>query len=187
MNNCLVTTLTAAVNDNSLLRMGEMRIKISSIESQNEFSQSISLGFMKNVDFEIIGEGYFTDATLSANNGKKMTANAGNNVIYFSNGNYEIAVLDKYSLTYLMASKVDGKFYPNKVIKLEDLKYSKNLVGIQAWNNNLSGDISALSNLPSLATLAIRNNENVSGDISALSGLHLSYINVNSCNLSGDI
>ena len=72
MNNCLVTTLKAAVNDNSLLRMGEMRIKISYIESPNEYSQSITLGFSKSVDLEIIGEGYFTDATLSANNGKKM-------------------------------------------------------------------------------------------------------------------
>ena len=110
MNNCLVTTLKAAVNDNSLLRMGEMRIKISSIESPNEFSQSIRLGFTKSVDLEIIGEGYFTDTTLSVNNGKKMTCNVGDNIIHFSNGNYEIAVLDKYAISGLLASKEDGKF-----------------------------------------------------------------------------
>ena len=54
MNNCLVTTLKAAVNDNSLLRIGEMRIKISYIESPNEYSQSISLRFDKSVGLEII-------------------------------------------------------------------------------------------------------------------------------------
>ena len=187
MNNCLVTTLKAAVNDNSLLRIGEMRIKISYIESPNEYSQSITLGFSKSVDLEIIGEGYFTDATLSANNGKKMTCNAGNNVIYFSNGNYEIAVLDKYSLTYLMASKQDGNFYPNKVIDLKYLKYSSKLTWMVVGPGNVSGDISALSGLTSLTALSTPDN-NLSGDISALSGLtSLTYLRISGNNLSGDI
>ena len=50
--NCLITTYKANVNDNSLLRIGEMRIKISSIESPNEDTQSITLGFNKSVDLE---------------------------------------------------------------------------------------------------------------------------------------
>ena len=185
--NCLVTTYKANVNDNSLLRIGEMRIKISSIESPNEFSQSISLGFMKNVDLEIIGEGYFTDATLSVNKGKNMTANAGNNIIYFSNGNYEIAVLDKYAISSLLASKQDGKFYPNKVVALEALKYSDSLTYIITGDNNLTGDISALSRLTSLTALHIDGN-NLTGDISALSGLtSLTRFVGNNNNLSGDI
>ena len=130
--NCLVTTYKANTNDDNLLRIGEMRIKISSIESPNEYSQSISLEFDKSVDLEIIGEGYFTDATLSVNNGKKMTCNVGNNVIYFSNGNYEIAILDKYSINYLMTSKTSGNYSPNKLIKLKDLQYSINLTRISA-------------------------------------------------------
>ena len=185
--NCLITTYKANVNDNSLLRIGEMRIKISSIESPNEFSQSINLGFIKNVDLEIIGEGYFTDATLSVNNGKKMTCNAGNNIIYFSNGNYEIAVLDKYAIGSLLASKEDGKFYPNKVININDFKYSNNLTYIIAGSNNLTGDISALSGLTSLTQLRISGN-NLTGDISALSRLtSLTNLSVNKNNLTGDI
>ena len=187
MAKCLVTTLKAAVNDNSLLRIGEMRIKISSMESPNEYSQSIKLGFTKSVDLEIIGEGYFTDATLSANNGKKMTCNVGDNIIHFSNGNYEIAVLDKYSLNLLTASKQDDKFYPNKVIDLKYLKYSYNLNRLFVGEGNLSGDISALSGLTSLTHLYLQNN-NLSGDISALSGLtSLKVLNVQNNNLSGDI
>ena len=187
MAKCLVTTLKAAVNDNSLLRIGEMRIKISSMESPNEYSQSIKLGFTKSVDLEIIGEGYFTDATLSANNGKKMTCNVGDNIIHFSNGNYEIAVLDKYSLNSLTASKQDDKFYPNKVIDLKYLKYSYNLNRLFAGEGNLSGDISALSGLTSLTTLNV-SNCNFSGDISALSGLtSLTYLYLQNNNLSGDI
>ena len=185
--NCLVTTYKANTGDDSLLRIGEMRIKISSIGSPNEYSQSIILGFDKSVDLEIIGGGYFTDATLRANNGKKLTCNAGNNVIHFSNGNYEIAILDKYSLSYLMASKQDGKYYPNKVIDLKYLKYSYKLTHIVAGPDNLSGDISALSGLTKLNTLVISNN-NLSGDISALSDL-TSLVNLDAynSNLSGDI
>ena len=187
MNNCLVTTLKAVVNNNSLLRMGEMRIKISSIESPNEFSQSIKLRFMKNVDLEIIGEGYFTDATLSVNKGKKMTANAGDNIIHFSNGNYEIAVLDKYAIGGLLAAKEDGKFYSNKVININDFKYSNNLVYIITGPNNLTGDISALSRLTSLTQLKISNN-NLTGNISALSGLtSLTVLHIDGNNLTGDI
>ena len=187
MNNCLVTTLKAAVNDNSLLRMGEMRIKISYIESPNEYSQSITLGFSKSVDLEIIGEGYFTDATLNANNGKKLTCNAGNNVIYFSNGNYEIAILDKYSLNYLQTSSRNDKFYPNKAIDLKNLKYLEHLTTVISGANNLSGDISALSGLTNLTSLSIVNS-NLLGDISALSGLtSLTTLNIGVDNLSGDI
>ena len=187
MAKCLVTTLKAAVNDNSLLRIGEMRIKISSMESPNEYSQSIKLGFTKSVDLEIIGEGYFTDATLSANNGKKMTCNVGDNIIHFSNGNYEIAVLDKYSLNLLTASKQDDKFYPNKVIDLKYLKYSYNLNRLFVGEGNLSGDISALSGLTSLNALNVPNC-NLSGDISALSGLtSLTHLYLQNNNLSGDI
>ena len=187
MNNCLVTTLKAAVNDNSLLRMGEMRIKISSIESPNEFSQSIKLRFMKNVDLEIIGEGYFTDATLSVNNGKKMTCNAGDNIIHFSNGNYEIAVLDKYAINGLLASKQDGEFYPNKVVALEALKYSDSLTYIITGDNNLTGNTSALSRLTSLTQLKIANN-NLTGNISALSELtSLTVLHIDGNNLTGDI
>ena len=186
-NNCLVTKLKANVNDNSLLRMGEMRIKISSIESPNEYSQSITLGFSKSVDLEIIGEGYFTDATLSANNGKKMTASTAQNVIYFSNGNYEIAVLDKYAITGLLASKQDGKFYSNKVININDFEYSNKLGFIVTGPNNLTGDISALSGLTSLTQLRISNN-NLTGDISALSGLtSLTVLELGRNNLTGDI
>ena len=187
MNNCLVTTLKAAVNDNSLLRMGEMRIKISSIESPNRDTQSITLGFDKRVDLEIIGEGYFTDATLSANNGKKMTASTGQNAIYFSNGNYEIAILDKYSLNYLQTSSRNDKFYPNKAIDLKNLKYLEHLTTVISGANNLSGDISALSGLTNLTSLSIVNS-NLLGDISALSGLtSLTTLNIGADNLSGDI
>ena len=47
-----------------------------------------------------------------------MTCNAGNNVIHFSNGNYEIAVLNKYSLTYLTASKQEGIFSIDNFLSL---------------------------------------------------------------------
>ena len=71
--NCLVTTYKATVNDNSLLKVGEMRIKVSSVETPNKNTNGFSLNVNKDVELEIIGDGYFTDETLTQNKGKKIT------------------------------------------------------------------------------------------------------------------
>ena len=53
--NCLVTTYKATVNDNSLLKVGEMRIKVSSVESPNKNTNGMTLYVNKDVELEIIG------------------------------------------------------------------------------------------------------------------------------------
>ena len=52
------------------------------------------------------GIGYFTDAGLSANKGKTMTAFAALNPfaeVYFSNGDYDISIKNKYAINYMDA------------------------------------------------------------------------------------
>ena len=75
MNRCLVTKLNGSVDNTSLLRIGEMRIGISKIDSPNHWTQGFRITVNKLTVLEIIGDGYFTDVNLTANNGKKITLN----------------------------------------------------------------------------------------------------------------
>lgn len=70
MNKCLVTKLNGIADNNSLLRIGEMSIKISRVSSPNVKTQSFNFKFAKETKLEIIGDGYFTDASLSQNKEK---------------------------------------------------------------------------------------------------------------------
>lgn len=96
--NCLVTTYKATVNDNSLLKVGEMRIKVSSVESPNGNTNGFSLLVYKDVELEIIGDGYFTDETLTQNKGKKITFTNQDRNVFVSNGNFEVSISNKYAI-----------------------------------------------------------------------------------------
>ena len=180
MKNCLVTKLKASTGNTNLLRVGEMRIGITPVDSPNVGTQSLTLGFNQPVDLEIIGDGYFTDSTLVANLGKSLKANTGNNTIYFSNGNYILSIRDKYSLTTLLDTGHSVASNTNKAINIEDLKYSYNLEYLTIRGNAI-GNISSLSNLTKLINLNLSDCIKLTGNISSLSGL----INLNSIGLRG--
>ena len=72
MAKCLVTKLNGSVDNNELIRVGEMRIKVESVESPSKDTQGFSLIFTEPTIVEIVGDGYFTDETLNENKGKSM-------------------------------------------------------------------------------------------------------------------
>ena len=126
--NCLVTTYKATVNDNSLLKVGEMRIKVSSVESPNKNTNGFALSVNKDVELEIIGDGYFTDETLTQNKGKKITHK--NNLsrnIFVSNGNFEVSISNKYAINYFAISVPVDWNTPNKSFDIGMLRYSPNI------------------------------------------------------------
>lgn len=207
--NCLVTKYKSTVQDDSLLRIGEMRVKVTSVDSPSAGTQSIKIITSAPVTLEIIGDGYFTDATLSENKGKTISVN-GYSLIYFSNGNFEVAILNKYALTEFDITAVGGTFSNNKAIDIKDLSYSdinvlnvensksygdisvlknmKNLTAIQALNAQLSGDISNVKGLTSLSVLNLGNNTEITGDISTISNLtNLTTVGLFNTKVTGDI
>lgn len=169
--NCLVTTYKAIVDNNELLRLGEMKISVSRVENTNASTNSMVLGFDKPTDIEITGDGYFTDANYSANKGKIFRAVAGVNNIYFSNGDYNISIMDKYSLTSFDTSVFKGATSKNKAVDISSFAYCYKLTSLIYLDSNLTGDIDALSGLTSLTILNLRDCSNLTGDIAALSGL----------------
>ena len=194
MNRCLVTKLNGSVDNTSLLRIGEMRIGISKIDSPNHWTQSFRITVNKPTVLEIIGDGYFTDVSLTANNGKKITLNPNaSEKVYVSNGNFEVAILDKYALVaifdYDTYSEGDST-YSQKNKSISDIgffKYSTALTSFGLSNTNISGDIANLKNLTALTRIEL-NNTNISGDIANLKNLTaLTVLELNDTNISGDI
>lgn len=181
MDKCLVTKLNGSVSDSSLLKIGEMRIKVSMIDNPTNKSQAINVGVNKPVTLTIIGNGYFTDSTLSANNGKTASLNIGSKVLYVSNGNYEISISDKYSLDILFDGDSNyTNVTSNKVINVDDLKYS-NIIDFRC--KNCIGDIASLNN-KNFVNLYVTGGD-VYGDISKLNLQNTLLASLTAKNLKG--
>ena len=190
MGKCLVTKLAGSTNNSSLLRLGELIIGIRSVSNPSKASQVFSVAFSKETKLEIIGDGYFTDEALTANKGKTLTVKDETN-IFFSNGNYNISITDKYSLVSLSLSGIginnNTSQRSNKYLNIESLKYSKGLTILNCSAVSVSGNISSLENLTLLTSLNLTLS-NISGDIDALKNLTaLTYLNLSQSQVSGDI
>ena len=173
MGNCLVTKLKGTVQNSNLLRVGELRICVHKIDNPNGETQRINLNFTEDVKLEIIGDGYFTNATLVSNLGKSLTAKANiETLAYVSNGDFEIAILNKYALT-----KINTRTNKKTAIKdIADLKYSSSLNHLAINSVENVGYLSDIKSLTSLYYLAV-SNANIKGSLSDLESLtNLGYI-----------
>ena len=160
-----------------------MRVHISSIDTPSATSQKLKLGVSIDVELEIVGNGYFTDAGLSTNKGKTMTAFAALNPfaeVYFSNGDYDISIKNKYAINYMDA--------PSPVsLNIDELSYSKDLTQLTLVSKKVTGDISAVKDLTALTQISLQNSQ-VTGDISVVKDLTaLTQILVQGSKISGDI
>ena len=186
MAKCLVKKLNGSVDNNELLRIGEMRIKVESVESPTKDTQGFGVAFTKPTTVEIVGDGYFTDKTLTENKGKSMVVSSAQDVIVSQATT--VAIRNKYKLLNLNVFILSGNPYgKNKVLNVEDLKYSTSLSSLNLSNMQASGDIANLKNLVALTSLVL-NNTQVSGDIANLKNLtNLTNLNISNTNISGDM
>ena len=104
-NNCLVTKLKANVNDNSLLKVGEMFIDIIEQKSPTNITNCLYLDSASDLVIEV--ENGEANITLDSNmesgwtNTITLTYSSGSYLapVYVRNGNYRLKVLSKYNLT----------------------------------------------------------------------------------------
>lgn len=209
MKKCLVTKLNGNIDNNELLKIGEMRIKVESVESPTRSTQGFMCSFSEPTTLEIVGDGYFTDRTLTTNLGKSIIVSA--NIAVIVNKATTISIRGKYSLSSLnLISDNITPYGSNKVINIDDLKYSPNLKELVFPTTQVFGDIASLANKARLAILnlgktkltgnieAIKNNTalnmidlsmtSVTGDIANLKNLtNLTYLNIENTKIDGDV
>ena len=191
MGKCLITKLNGSVQNNSLLRIGEFAVKVSKVESPTADSQKFSIRNTKDSQLRIIGDGYFTNETLTENKGKVMNIAANTEtLVYYSNGDYEIAVSEKYSLYSIgIFLSTNWKNFKGKLsFDIESLKYSPNIIQLFLDNTQVTGDIAVLGKLTNIRKLSLTNTQ-VTGDIAVFGRLtNLTDIPlVNDTKVTGDI
>ena len=190
MGKCLITKLNGSVQNDSLLRIGEFSVKVSKVESPTADSQRFVVNNSKDAQLRIIGDGYFTNETLSENKGKALNITADTETtVYLSNGDYEIVVSEKYSLTQVGTyTHTSWLGYKGKLsFDIDLLKYSPNISFLALSNTQVTGDIAVLGKLTGLTHLVFESTQ-LTGDIAVLGKLTgLRYITLSNTQVTGDI
>ena len=193
MGKCLVTKLNGVIFNNSILKVGEMRVKFQKVSQPNFKTQGISFMFNKNVELKIIGDGYFTDSTLSRNNGKSIKVYADTlTTVYVSNADIEISIPDKYSLTDLFLNEQESSEYSsyqdiaNKTVNIDNLAYSNDLKNLYAYSPKATGSIDSLKNTKNLTTMMLYMS-NIYGSINSLDLSKLKNCSIFNSKISGDL
>ena len=187
MNKCLVTKLNGTVDNDSLMHIGEFRIKLGKVSNPTKDSQLIKIGVTSDTELRIVGDGYFTDSTLTQNKGKKITISRNDEVsneVYVSNGDIELAVMNKYNLSEI--AMPNSKYNKDREFDLDELKYSTSLKAIDAKDSKVFGNLNSLSNCTRFSSIVLGNTL-VTGNISVFADKNMGVVNLASTAVVGDI
>ena len=211
MGKCLVTKLNGVINNDSLLAIGEMRVKFYKETNPTKRSRTLRLGTNGQITLKVVGDGYFTDENLITNLGKSVVVNNEVKSVYVSNSDVEVSISDKYNfyaISDITVPTESASLDINRVVNLNDLKYSKLLQQINFTSSRIEGDLDSCSNLVNLTVLALSNSSgdiknlgnltsltslelmgtNIFGNLSSLTNLErLNNLNVKETSITGDI
>lgn len=174
--NCLVTKLKGAVDNNTLLKLGEFTIYAA-----------ININFkgQSNAGIEI----RTIDGTITYNgvSSKQVTIINSSNAILQAGALYFVKA--PYSLTILQVSASDVGSIVDYDVILNSRKYSNSLILSELNNQHGTYDISkcadSLSSIQNEITISYLHD--LRGNISAFSVLSANYLNINGTLISGDI
>lgn len=204
MKNCLVTKLKGSVNNDSLEKLGKIRVLFSNTVNGERVP--------------IIVVGSYIDANVATNLGAAGTpidTSAGQQVTVTTAGNYEIDVLDKYSVTtFRILEILNNTNIIREQINLSNFKYCTSLTRIEGkrtgtidyfvgeisdlptsvttidftGSSRISGQVKDINRLTALTSLRIGNVQGITGDISELNVNNtIELLNIQSCmNITGD-
>ena len=177
MYKTLITRLGGVVNNNSLPKLGELKIKFT--KGTKSGNRNITLMFSQKTEIKISGDSAFSSGD------KTKTLNADQQAqLIFSNMNEMEISFPKYNLKYFAINITDGG---TAKFDIGDLKYSKLLGTINLSNTEVYGDISSISGLVNLTAFRVANTK-VYGDLAAVSNLlKLRVIEVSNSNVSGNL
>lgn len=199
---CLVTKLKGLVNDDNLLKLGDLRASVS--KNTKVF---LAWNATKNDTVRIIGNSYFSDRTYTDNEGKSKNVSGTNINTYVKfSGDSDMIVPDKYDLADINLSGVN--------VDIVDISYIRALTSLTC---TLFGDLekmndfickSSISSITSFSSPELYGNldgidfsgytklvffnitgSKIEGSIESLSkGLSLQHVNLGTNpNVTGDI
>lgn len=179
MGNCLVTKLKGIVQDEKLLKLGEIRFGVHKVSSPSVNTQYCRFTSTRNQKINIVG-GHLTDSNLTQNDGNQenIIANQPYGFI-ISNDDSTIILSDKYALTNITSYAIDD-------FDLSSIKYCKELQELILLRAGGTGDLKDLSGLSKLTNLTLKS-EFVTGDISSIINLPLTTLQLVSSLITGDI
>ena len=146
---CLVTKLKGFVNDDSLLKLGEFRIKFDmSSEALKDTEQALTHSYIKldalgDYTVSVIGSGYIgTEDSSVASKTLNFKYDAGSNKIdsiFLTDDVEELSITGKYDI-----SCIDAHYCRDYEFDISNLNYSKNLKYINIYSDKVKGDVSNL-------------------------------------------
>ena len=148
----LITKLDSSVTDTSLLQLGALRLKSKVVESPTGAKRVF--GLVGPWSAKIVGNPstcYFTDSTLSQNNGQEITfAGASTHYAWVSNAECEIVVKPKYGITQFVMNS-EGVYFDSDTF--DDIGVMPDCTRIGLASASSAGDVAKLSGLSSLNSL----------------------------------
>lgn len=195
MNKCLFTKLNGVVENNNLLKIGEFRIKLHTVNKENEFTQVLDMRCNSPVTFRSLnGELLFSNSAEypSSEFLSEVTFGGPDNItrVYLKNTDATIQVFNKYGITFISNgnSNEDSGFHGLEV-NIDDFKYSRGITELSfpKSDNKASGNLGTLKQMTELIGLDF-SGSSISGDISELQNCKkIKRLNFNGCqNIYGD-
>lgn len=175
MNNCLVTKLKTAINNDSVEKIGEIVLSVKAISAEqydsSPDSSTIQFRVSAPVTAYVVGDGggiqtdrskIDTDPLQSID----FEASANAQYIYLKNGTYELHLTNKYAFTFINLK--GNASIPNisSINDISKLAYSEGLTNLNVQYGDTSGDIGKLSRIAEVLTGCYLTNSDVTGDIS---------------------
>ncbi len=188
MNECLVTKLRGVVDDNSILKLGEIRIVRN---NRTPVPDRNIVSFTEKQTITILNNGTFENGSnilvVPANTRVNITASEGS-IISIPN-KYAIKTfnIDCYDFDIEHDIKQfsyceylnDLIIYGTKNTEGNLNSISKlNLNNLEIMDSNLIGNISDIKNMSGLKRLILINNNHITGDTSAIQSLNLDTISI---------
>lgn len=173
MKNCLLTKCKGIVNNDSLVALGVLRIKVTQETITNYDQQKL---VVKGMGVKISTPGANNVATSIDGNGNLVNpqesitlANDLMTTLWFSNGNYNIEIDSKYELVHLYCT-MSNSLTPIFKFDLSDLSYCKALTSLAPFKG--TGSFEYIKDLTNLNTLYLIG-PNFTGSIDDLGALTL--------------
>jgi len=156
-----VIKLAGVVDDDSLMRLGELRMSITPVNGQS--TQKFKLSAIEPIRLEITGNGTFTET------GTKVLelSNPKDKIVEVTNGTFTLSLLNKEAVTKLDFFWDDYGHWFRSGLNLSQLRTMKNLQYLDMERGNLSGNIEDLAGLTNLTYLKVYGG-NVNGEMGVI-------------------